>query len=389
MAIYVKRESAIADTIQSPGDVGNDLNQIEKDIAGPKGISAHEEEIEDAVSGVIDDPAKGLMDGSEIAEATYMSLYESEYNFNQIIECLDVHTLNAASMDRELVLEASDIKGFFTKVKEAIMSAFRSFTEIITNALNKIKSVFLNNKKFVNENKAAIEKGFGKMANRNDQVMGLAYDHNGIQAFASKMKSFDNEGKKIDSSFDLNDATVDLAKQNRANASDADSAMDAQKKEIIKFFTNDAADVTSIGDLTRWIESSIVGKEKVDLRTHYKSANELISILLSDSGKSVSDDYAVVKRSINDRIKKLDEAARKADANSAEANQLKFAANACKYYQQALQSVATVITRLRTNEIMQARKYANMCVTASGQTYKESAYVSSNENSVFAGITLI
>ena len=76
MAIYVKREAAVKDTIQTPDDIGVDLDQIEKNIAGADGIEAHKEEIENAELGLIDD--------AELAESAAMIMYESQYNLNQI-----------------------------------------------------------------------------------------------------------------------------------------------------------------------------------------------------------------------------------------------------------------------------------------------------------------
>ena len=389
MAIYVKKESAIADTIQTPGDVGNDLDQIEKDIAGPKGISAHEEEIEDAISGVIDDPAKGLMDGSEIAEASYMAMYESENNFNQIIECLDIHTLGAASVGRELVLEAGDIKGFFTKVKDAVIAAFKSFTEVINNLINKVKSIFVDNKKFVGINRNAIVKGFDKMAHHNEEIQGVPYKHEAINDFAEGIKKLAQIGEKID----LDEANIKNLSADKGS-DDADAKFDVVRKEMISCIC-DADGVTSVGDCMRAIEAEMCGTEKVDLRKHYKSGDEFCTILTSETGKEIQNYYTTVKQSIDGRLKKIDEAARKAptdgttNAEGYAAKDFKFLASAIKFLQQAMQQSVALVCRIRTNEIMQARKYANYCIKASGDVYKESADVSSNEDSVFAAINLI
>lgn len=394
MAIYVKKESAIADTIQTPGDVGNDLDQIEKDIAGPKGISAHEEEIEDAISGVIDDPAKGLMDGSEIAEASYMAMYESEYNFNQIIECLDIHTLGAASIGRELVLEAADIKGFFNSVKTAVLDAFKSFTDVISNLITKIKSIFVDNKRFVSLNQESIKTGFDKMAHHNEEIMGVPYNSAVIKDFINDIHALADAGNAIDlDDKHIKDTSADVA----TDSGDADSKFDKIKLELIgKIAKNTSGnDITSVGDALRAIETEMCGTEKKDLRKHYKNAQEIIDTLTGDAGKEIQNYYTTVKSSINNRLKKIDEAARKAptdgstNAEGYAAKDFKFLASAIKFYQQALQQSVTLVCRIRTNEIMQARKYAQYCIKASGNTYKESADVSSNEDSVFAGINLI
>ena len=392
MAIYVKKESAIADTIQTPGDVGNDLDQIEKDIAGPKGIAAHEEEIEDALSGVIDDPAKCLMDGSEIAEASYMAMYESEYNFNQIIECLDIHTLGAASVGRELVLEAIDIKGFIGTVKKAVINAFTRFTEIINNVVNKVKSVFADNKNFVTINRKNIEYGFDKVRTSATKIQGYKFDHDKIENYASKLNTFASNGEKIDALFDVTNADEQdfINKRNAANtAEEVDKAFDSVKEDLCKSLDIDGKDDTSSpADVVKKIQEICQGEKVDDINDYYGSADNLCKIIASDTtGKSISDNYKFVKHSIDERLKALDKQARDAESNNAKA--FKFAANAIKFYQGVLQQASITLATIRTNEIMQARKFANACVSAAGKKYTESADVSSNDDSVFAGLNLI
>lgn len=392
MAIYVKRESAIADTIQSPDNVGNDLDQIEKDVAGPNGIASHEEEIENAVEGVIDDPAKGLMDGCEIAESAYMALYESEYNFNQIVECIDIHTLRAASMDRTLVLEAGDIKDWFNTIKEAILSAFRKFSEVITNVINKIKSIFADNAKFVQVNSQNIIDGFNKVKNMDGDFEGIGYNRTALSALAD---SFSNVA-----GFDI-DAEANKARDARHgtkdDAGEVDKAFDAAKINIIKSFlkNNNVADnsITSISDVLKAIETSIVGDKKVSLKTYYADGNDVINVLKSNSAKEISGNYAQVKNKISAVIKNLESKAsaaasaeKKVDADGFSANDFKFATNIVKYYQQLIQQTCILVSRLRTNEIMQARSFANKCISAAGKKYTESAV---SESSVFSKIELI
>lgn len=396
MAIYLKRESAIADTIQDPDKTGNDLDQIEKDIAGDNGIAAHEEEVEDAAEGVIDDPAKGLMDGDEIAESCYMALYESEYNFNQIIECIDIHTLRAASMDRDLVLEANDIKGFFTTVKEAIISAFKKFTEIITNIMNKIKSFFVNNKKFVADNAENIKKGFAKIGTTDNEILGLPYNHAELGAIVKELD--DAAGMTPEDS-----AIGIMTKDSRATegSDKRDELYEKFRMSLCKKFVKGGGnDVTSVGDILRHIEDRVVGKDKVDLRKHYTSYDQLKGILESNSSAEIANSYKKIKAEINTKLKSLDEKAAKAregekgkDAEGYSANDFKFTANCIKFYQQCVQQVCTTVSRLRVNEIAQARMFANKCIAVSGKKYHESYYEEDDtyvsESSVFANVNLI
>ena len=153
MGIYFNmlRESAI----QDPDDIGIDLDAVEDNIAGDNGIAAHEEEIEDAVAGVIEDP---------IEEAT-MIMYESEYNFNQIMRVIGITELNEACSGRDFFLEGSDAKGFFESVKANIVKMFEKITKVFHDVIRKIQHACDMHKKYYEKNKSNIEKGYnGKWA---------------------------------------------------------------------------------------------------------------------------------------------------------------------------------------------------------------------------------
>lgn len=129
MAFYnVNMKPVVESAVQDPDDIGVDLNQVEKDIAGPDGIEAHRDEVEAAEEGLIGDP---------VAEA-FDIMYEAEYNYNQIMKCIGIHEISEASMGRELVLEAEDSKGFFARVKEILTKMFARITKAVKDILAKM-----------------------------------------------------------------------------------------------------------------------------------------------------------------------------------------------------------------------------------------------------------
>lgn len=153
MGIYFNmlRESAI----QDPDEVGIDLDAVEDAVAGDNGIASHEEEIEDAVAGVIDDP---------IEEATHI-MYESEYNFNQIMRTIGITELNEACSGRDFFLEGGDAKGFFESIKANIVKMFEKITQVFHDVIRKIQHACDMHKKYYEKNKSNIEKGYnGKWA---------------------------------------------------------------------------------------------------------------------------------------------------------------------------------------------------------------------------------
>ena len=142
-------ESAVDGAIQTPDDIGVDLDQVEKDIAGENGIAAHQDEVEDAQEGMIGDPV----------EEFAMIVYESEYNYNQIMESIGMAELHEASMGRELIFEAVDIKGFFEKVKKWLVSMFEKLTQAVRKLLAKLDFQAKADKKFVTQNAVRIRAG--------------------------------------------------------------------------------------------------------------------------------------------------------------------------------------------------------------------------------------
>ena len=145
-------------SVQDPENPGVDLDQIEKDIAGPQGIEAHAEEIEDAVEGVVGDPLEEMS----------IIVYESEYNFNQIMRCIGLNEVASASKGREFIFEAEDKEGFFKKVKDALIAAFKKVTELFKKVLANIATGVGADKKFVKMYAKQIEAGAEVLAERKD-----------------------------------------------------------------------------------------------------------------------------------------------------------------------------------------------------------------------------
>lgn len=157
--------------VQDPDEPGVDLNAVEKAIAGEDGIAAHQDEVEDAVEGMIDDNPV-----SEFA----MIMYESEYNYNQIMEAIGMTELHEAAMGRELVLEAVDIKGFFRKIKEFFVNMFERITEVVHKVLAKFDFQAKADKKFVTQNAALIKDG---ESNTNVKIEGYLITKNLVKEF--------------------------------------------------------------------------------------------------------------------------------------------------------------------------------------------------------------
>lgn len=75
-----------------------------------------------------------------LLEDSYMFLYESEYNFNTIVSEINSYEAEADRLDSVLVLEGVDIKDIFTKIKNAIITAWNRFISWLKDIKAKIKA---------------------------------------------------------------------------------------------------------------------------------------------------------------------------------------------------------------------------------------------------------
>lgn len=257
------------DSVQDPNDVGNDLDQIEKDIAGPDGIEAHSDEIEDAQTGVVGDPL----------EEAFMIMYESEYNYNQLLECIGIHELNAASRGCYLVLEEVDQVGFIEKVKEFFKNAWASIVEAYKNIIKKIQEETAFDKKFVAKYEKEIRAGAAKWAEEADKLP-EAY------AFAD-IKMYTNE--------------YHLGKvRNTSN-----EEVDAKKAEIIKHCSG--VDASTTKEMIEKLQKQVYGDKAVILSGNL-SVDNLIAIMKGDNEiKAIKEAYEKIKESYKRAMKTLEE----------------------------------------------------------------------------------
>ena len=143
-------ESDVEDAIQDPDNVGVDLDAIEDAIMGDDGIEAHRDEVEAAEDGMLGDPM----------EEASMIVFESEYNFNQIMKAIGIAELNEAYAGRDFFLEGENKKGFFATCKEVLANMWKSITGVFAKAHAWLREHVNLHKTFLKNNRAAIEAGF-------------------------------------------------------------------------------------------------------------------------------------------------------------------------------------------------------------------------------------
>ena len=221
--IYTRiKESAVDGAIQTPDDIGVDLDQVEKDIAGENGIAAHQDEVEDAQEGMIGEPVE------EFAEI----VYESEYNFNQIMQAIGVAELNEAAMGRDMIYEAMTIKSLFEEVKKFIVTNFAKLTKAFKELLAKLDFAAKIDKKFVAKHENAIKEGF----NTDWSKEGIDFSKANLEYPTTPVGTYEEITKHLD---DAKNAKID---KDQLAALAGTYKADAQAKAMYKYFGADSAD---------------------------------------------------------------------------------------------------------------------------------------------------
>lgn len=142
MGMFMER--LLESAIQDPNDPGNDLDQIAAD-------AVENPDVEEAESGVI---------GDSLSESAAMIMYESTYNYNQLMRCIGITELREAARGYDFVLEAVDIRAFFDKVKTILTNMFRAVTRAFKNVLNKMVTAVTSDKKLATDHASAIKAGY-------------------------------------------------------------------------------------------------------------------------------------------------------------------------------------------------------------------------------------
>ncbi len=292
--------------IQDPNDIGVDLDAVEKAIAGENGINAHQDDVDDAINGMIGDPV----------EEFAMIIYESEYNYNQIMEAIGMAELKESAMGRDLVLEGANIKGFFIKIKEFFKNMFERFTEVVRNIITKLNIQVKSDKKFVEENKDLIEKGFATDCWNDDEGYDV-FGHDLSEYMADEVISIEN----VD---DINKAKERL--ENFTNEEGINKTFEDLKnldkkdlvKVILKSTRSNNEDFENLADFRKKLHYGLFG-DKVRLKTVIKNRSYVHDTLANNAeGIEIQKQYKKAKdayKKIFDQISKWE---KNATANNIE-----------------------------------------------------------------------
>ena len=366
-------------SVQDPENPGVDLDQIEKDIAGPQGIEAHAEEIEDAVEGVVGDPLEEMS----------IIVYESEYNFNQIMRCIGLNEVAAASKGREFIFEAEDKEGFFKKVKDALIAAFKKVTELFKKVLGNIASGVAGDKKFVKLYAKQIEAGAEVLAERKDsEGKPFVFKHYNIgkleytdmsndwaSSYPTRCERLLQEKEDIDPSEINATAKADEIKQLFVIAAKTDGLTLADGDKNYKGYAEKLA-------------KHLYGEKKVEVKPSAQMAKDIIAAMGSDSEVSmIKKAYSDIKKTYDKALKSID--AMKAAERKAKA---KNSMAVCSFFADMVKSAANV-NKTRYGVYLKAAKTKRNQNRAAAAAMKAAAPAPKKESvdfgGAFAGLQLV
>lgn len=337
-------------SVQDPNNPGVDLDQIEKDIVGDDGNEAHSEEIDAAVDGVIDDPL----------DECYQIMYESEYNYNMLLQTIGLQELRESASGKEYIMEAGALSNFFSRVKDIFVSMFKKITEFFKKVFNAIKSRVVSDKKFI----ATYEKDI----------------RDGAEVLKSNGKLKDKQGYSFDNLKKpsmlvgvygyISTATRELAGEFDIHKYTEES----KSNEINKLFSsalknnNVNKSASSISELNKLLAEHYYGN-KINVFNGNLTADGIISVLKDGSDTSeIQKQYNNLKKEYSDVLKGLKDMEKSAtkEAKSNTTTVCNFYINILRQESNINNAVFTSYTKAVKARRNQARKLANSFRAASG-----------------------
>ena len=280
MGMFFDKLMESADAIQSPGNVGVDLDAVADNIMGDDGIEAHRDEVEAAADGVVGDPV----------EEAAVIMYESEYNYNQLMKRIGIVELQEASHGRDFILEGADTKGFFNKVKDTLVSMFKRITEVFKSIFNKLTSSLSTDKALATKYAEAIKEG----CKRKDE-----WEFNGYE-----IKDIDYNPANTTLAADCIKALEAAAKGETPALPSNIEICNAETKPF--GITISADDKSAAAEMAKALEAKLFVKKKYGMGGDSISADTIINILKNDrETKAIRKNYDNVKKAYKEALGEL------------------------------------------------------------------------------------
>lgn len=326
-----------------------DANQAEQDAA------------QDAAYG----PDCGVDD---IMDESAMAIYEFEAGHAQIMQAIGMHEMHEATVGREFIFEAADIKGFFKSVKDKIVAFFKKVWSVLQRWAGNIGAVFTSNKKFADKYGSAMEAGHKIVSGDKSKEMKM-YPFSGVDGAINFAKTAKTECTGFDD---------DIAKVRRStesgNVSKDDATTAEQFEERLNKYRGDLAGESSVsaGEFSAKLKSHLYGEEKKGFMD--VAAVKAILSGKKDDRKAVADFMKEYKNQFNKTMKSvndLEKAASKVSGEGTSRNAVMAEASRLVTFMRtwltATQTWRSATLSAINARARQARRFGMLYVTASNK----------------------
>lgn len=332
--------------------------------------------VEDINQNYADQSSQEELDGQDLeanpVEECMIAIYESEHNWNMIMNTLAAKEVNESAMGREMVLESVDIKGFFEKIKQFFVTMWKKITAVVKNWIDNAMAVLKTNKQFAA--KYGKKLGEGKTAYFADSAhkafKGYEFDHMDKADLVKHINDTDTRSKNalsaLRSTIKLGDAkNATLSGDNSDYSNDMIRALFVGDKEVGADGFSKALKVYYYGT-----------EDKVTLSEESSALKPgaIASILSGDMKlKDVRNAYNAMKKSINDTLKSINELEKSVkesskgnatEATSAQITAISKWASVVKERKGIAHMAMTTYMRAAHAQAAQARRIANAYIFA-------------------------
>ena len=370
---------------------GQDKYEVElKDVA---------DIIDDINDNYADQSSQEELDGQDLHEdpvsECMIAIYESECNWNMIMQAIGQREIMEAARGREMVMEAVDIKGFFNKAKEFFVKLFKKITAIVKNWIDNATAAFRTNKSFVQKYGSKFAEGK------------KAYEAAGGKAF--KGYNFTSIGKKtVDYVKNMTDIVKSETEEVRKIISEVNTGKDdsyrtrtvADPSGIRARLCGKDSGTVSADEYRSELKIAYFGSKEKETLNDATTGAENLKGVLSRSGKDVKDikeAYKALKKAFEaslKALKELEKAMQKRDDTSNRNNAMTAVTKAINNQKENRNAASTSLTMMMKAlhaEKAQARRVANAYVFAlnKGARKEKIEKLSDSATGFFGGLELL
>lgn len=269
--------------------------------------------VEDINQNYADQSSEEELDGQDLEEdpvsECMIAIYESEHNWNQIMNALASREVLEAARGRDMVMESVDIKGFFTKVKEFFVKMWKKITTVVKQWLANASAVLRTNKSFASKYGSKLAEGkaayFADPKSKN--FKGYKFDGSMDKETTSNLFKGMTAAAEYEKSVNT---LINNIKGGSKDFSDIDKMAKGYNPDVTRSAFCGNKEATS-DNFRKMLKAAYFGsEEKVTLNKDDRALNpEFIKSVLSSDMKmsDVKKGYNEMKKSLNGIIKSLNE----------------------------------------------------------------------------------